>query len=1221
MSDWTNLKKPKKYVALYNFDLKNDESCIQMLMGDVLSVLKKTKEWFYGLNLRTKKKGIFPINFVDKHRIGSINFRASYDNTLTSQTSLIQLVMQTVREWYAQYDDFIQYSVDHNKWKAEAFQMNIIDNILEIYYKDLIKIGFFTKTDINILMWKIIKLIDNGNINFKLDLQVRDDEGRVLDPTITSVVTLFRQSHKMMEFLNSDDSQIGYNITRQEDYTQNFASICVNIVNVIFPQKYSFEIIITLYDKSSDTLISEPFIIELDSNGTTKDGELLGSINAVFKDIHLMDWKLENLYFFIYFIRIGPMFLKKNAENLTNYIRRPVGVAVHSLKYIADYNDLRSLTEFNELRENIYECLQSVSLEDNCKKIINNELDVVRTNDYFIFINIKLKKDQLADETLPNLNNLTVVKKLKMSIIDKFAERNDVYVKLVSAEFKKSDYNVECTIEVWNGDKLVDLVIKRGADSNNSNKFTSTVYHHEAKPIWNEYLCLSLDPSEIDNYVLKLKFQHRSSTESKDQSRKPFGYAFMRLGLDSKALTSNGLYQLMIYKHESKKNLVNIPIEAMKNLKIFAPPISTSIKTTFSDAQKLILRQNYLSPSSDVVCISITNSSTVLTNNKHLIIVFQGSIKLNNAKTVEIIEILNSIESINSDDKIKHFKVLMDCLLRLISSYNLPADILQKIFHSILGVILSMIEIQNKNARSLIETYIDEEFYLKNIHFSLLTAIKNEFARGEFNSMLKTGKCMRYLLRLIISSKKNLDLHEEDMDFKYLIKLMSDFFNIVKNIMEDKHDKNVYKMTILRYIPETIKDLALLFDAEYISEWFFNLLVPVLNMCEYNLQIMISLETILESPLFHKYEDVEGWILLAFELSISSMSELNEKISADIDGKYRSTFEISIRLLSDVIDRYEERFLTNLSPLFYRLLYKHLGKMVNITMFLLNSVHDVTKVNMYVVLLTILRLMSERSYLLYVKNTQDNVHEFFLNILSIFHLTITKNLFSDRIHELHMIQNSIIFDSMVCISDVMLTKQYGIPSMWKLFFTCALEFATQHSIQLHLLPESKSLRIMSRYDDYRISIAYKIRNIWNSIGTHRKELIKDILYLVIKVSMIPVQDVRSAVIPIIFDLMNEEFSRIVPESNAFKGNFEELEYNMFNHFRILISQGFGQDDYILNFEKIISTLFEKAVGKIREKGLQFIERIKTIYTLLVQLYQSMKSQAKFSIILAQYELL
>ena len=112
--------------------------------------------------------------------------------------------------------------------------------------------------------------------------------------------------------------------------------------------------------------------------------------------------------------------------------------------------------------------------------------------------------------------------------------RHDLYLTLVSGEFsrgsKSVDKNVEVTVRVCNErGQAIPGVLYLGSGVQAQDTYRSVVYYHEDKPKWTETIKIVIPIEEFYRSHLKFTFKHRSSSEAKDRSERPFSMAFVKL--------------------------------------------------------------------------------------------------------------------------------------------------------------------------------------------------------------------------------------------------------------------------------------------------------------------------------------------------------------------------------------------------------------------------------------------------------------------------------------------------------------------------------------------------------------------------------------------------------------------------------------------------------------------------------------------------------------------
>lgn len=85
------------------------------------------------------------------------------------------------------------------------------------------------------------------------------------------------------------------------------------------------------------------------------------------------------------------------------------------------------------------------------------------------------------------------------------------------------------------------------------NEYRSLIYYHEDKPQWYETFKVAIPIEEFKTSHLKFIFKHRSSSEAKDKSEKPFAMSYVRLMQNNGTTLKDSNHNLIVYKIDHKK--------------------------------------------------------------------------------------------------------------------------------------------------------------------------------------------------------------------------------------------------------------------------------------------------------------------------------------------------------------------------------------------------------------------------------------------------------------------------------------------------------------------------------------------------------------------------------------------------------------------------------------------------------------------------------------------
>ena len=207
--------------------------------------------------------------------------------------------------------------------------------------------------------------------------------------------------------------------------------------------------------------------------------------------------------------------------------------------------------------------------------------------------------------------------------------------------------------------------------------------------------------------------------------------------------------------------------------------------------------------------------------------------------------------------------------------------------------------------------------------------------------------------------------------------------------------------------------------------------------------------------------------------------------------------------------------------------------------------------------------------------------------------------------------------------------------LWNNFFCCAISFLTQPSLQLESFSQMKRAKVLGRYGDMRKQMGLEIKAMWFNLGQHKIKFIPGMVGNFLEMTLIPDIDLRTATIPIFFDMMQCEFyssssgpgrgvglagnrtssvssldssSGAVAGSNvAIKANFREFETEMIAQLDGLVMEG-GRGDgmYKDKFNSILAGQCEQHMA-LRETGVRFVMTVTRLMELLLE-YRSIKQE-------------
>ncbi|XP_077307186.1 LOW QUALITY PROTEIN: dedicator of cytokinesis protein 3 [Lithobates pipiens] len=179
--------------------------------------------------------------------------------------------------------------------------------------------------------------------------------------------------------------------------------------------------------------------------------------------------------------------------------------------------------------------------------------------------------------------------------------------------------------------------------------------------------------------------------------------------------------------------------------------------------------------------------------------------------------------------------------------------------------------------------------------------------------------------------------------------------------------------------------------------------------------------------------------------------------------------------------------------------------------------------------------------------------------------------------------------------------------VWNSYFSLAVLFINQPSLQMENFAAGKRRRILDKYGDMRVMMTYELFNMWQNLGEHKYHFIPGMIGPFLGVSLVPQPEVRNIMIPIFHDMMDCEQRR--------NGNFKQVEAELIDKLDTLVSEGKGDENYRELFG-LLSQLFgpyPSLLEKIeqetwREPGASFVTSVTRLMERLLDYRDCMKGE-------------
>ncbi|XP_019509731.1 PREDICTED: dedicator of cytokinesis protein 1 [Hipposideros armiger] len=1155
MTRWVPTKREEKYgVAFYNYDARGvDELSLQI--GDTVHILETYEGWYRGYTLRKKsKKGIFPASYIHLKE-ATVEGKGQHETVIPSDLPLIQEVTTTLREWSTIWR---QLYVQDNREMFRSVRHMIYDLI---EWRSQILSGTLPQDELKELKKKVTAKIDYGNRILDLDLVVRDEDGNILDPELTSTISLFRAheiaSKQVEERLQEEKSQKqNIDINRQAKFAATPSlALFVNLKNVVCKIGEDAEVLMSLYDPGESKFISENYLVRWSSSGLPKDIDRLHNLRAVFTDLGSKDLKREKISFVCQIVRVGRMELRENsARKLTSGLRRPFGVAVMDVTDIingkVDDEDKQHFIPFQPLALDDAIRHKPLNMSSRFSPRVAGENDFLQTvinkviaakevnhKGQGLWVTLKLLPGDIHQirKEFPHLVDRTTAVARKTGfpeIIMPGDVRNDIYVTLVQGDFDKGSKttakNVEVTVSVYDEDgKRLEHVIFPGAGDEAISEYKSVIYYQVKQPRWFETVKVAIPIEDVNRSHLRFTFRHRSSQDSKDKSEKIFALAFVKLMRYDGTTLRDGEHDLIVYKAEAKK---------LEDAATYLSLPSTKAELEekgHSATGKSMQSLGSCTISKDSFQVSTLVCSTKLTQNVDLL----GLLKWR-SNTNLLQQNLRQLMKVDGGEVVKFLQDTLDALFNIMMENSESETFDTLVFDALVFIIGLIADRKFQHFNPVLETYIKKHFSATLAYTKLTKVLRNYVDSAEkpavSEQLYKAMKALEYIFKFIVRSRILFNQLYENKGEADFVESLLQLFRSVSDMMSSVSDQTVrVKGAALKYLPTIINDVKLVFDPKELSKMFTDFILNV-PMGLLTIQKLYCLIEIVHSDLFTQHD--------CRELLLPMMTDqLKYHLERQEDQ------EACCQLLSNIL---EVLYRKDVGPTqrHVQIIMEKLLRTVNRTV--ISMGRDSELIGNFVACMTaILRQMEDYHYAHLIKTfgkMRTDVVDFLMETFIMFKNLIGKNVYPFDWVIMNMMQNKVFLRAINQYAD-MLNKK----------------FLDQANFELQAVPSDLVffLSLLFRYGDMRRQIGFEIRDMWYNLGQHKIKFIPEMVGPILEMTLIPETELRKATIPIFFDMMQCEFHST--------RSFQMFENEIITKLDHEVEGGRGDEQYKVLFDKIL----------------------------------------------------
>uniref|UniRef100_A0A8C3EVQ0 Dedicator of cytokinesis 3 n=1 Tax=Corvus moneduloides TaxID=1196302 RepID=A0A8C3EVQ0_CORMO len=997
--------------------------------------------------------------------------------------------------------------------------------------------GHLTQDQVREVKRHLTVRLDWGNEHLGLDLVPRKDF-EVVDSDQISVSDLYKMHLSSRHSVQQSTSQV-------DTIRQRHGEACrMPVPHHFFLSLKSFtyntigedtDVFFSLYDVREGKQISERFMVRLNKNGGPRNPEKIDRMCALFTDLSSKDMK-RDLYIVAHVIRIGRMLLndsKKGPPHL--HYRRPYGCAVLSIMDV-----LQSISEIKEEKDfvlKVYTC--------------NNENEWCQIHENII-------RKSSTKYTAPSSNyGLIISLQLLRGDMEQIRRENPmIFNRGVSVTRKLGFPDV-----IMPGDIRNDLYLtlekgdfERGGKSVQKNiEVTMYVLYADGEILKD---CISLGSGEPSRSAYhSFVLYHNNSPRWGEIIKLPIPIDRFR-----------GSHLRFEFRHCSTKD------KGEKKLFGFAfTPLMRDDGTTLSDdihelyvykcdenstfnnhALYLGLpccKEDYNGcpniPSSlifqrstkETFSVSTQLSSTKLTQNVDLLALLKWK-----AYPDRVMDILGRLRHVSGEEIVKFLQDILDTLFVVLDDNTEKYGLL--VFQSLVFIINLLRDSKYFHFRPVMDTYIQK-------HFAGALA------------------------------------------YKELIRCLKWYMDRSAELVRQDHIQEAMRAALLNSFPAIFDELLQMFTVQEVAEFVRGTLGSMPSTVHIGQSMdVVKLQSIartVDSRLFSFSESRR--ILLPVVLHHIHLHLRQQKELLICSGILSSIFSIikTSSLEGDVVEEVE-------------MMVESLLDVLLQTLLTIMSKSQSQEAGEYVsCLLSLLRQMSDTHFQHLLDNFQskDELKEFLLKIFCVFRNLMKMSVFPRDWMVMRLLTSNIIVTTVQYLSSALhknFTETDFDFKVWNSYFSLAVLFINQPSLQLENATPPKRKKILDKYGDMRVMMAYELFSMWQNLGEHKIHFIPGMIGPFLGVTLVPQPEVRNIMIPIFHDMMDWEQRK--------NGNFKQVEAELIDKLDSLVSEGKGDENYRELFSLLLLEKIEQETW--RETGISFVTSVTRLMERLLDYRDCMK---------------
>ncbi|XP_040502419.1 dedicator of cytokinesis protein 3 isoform X7 [Gallus gallus] len=1207
---WSPTEEEKYGVVICSFRGAVPQGLV-LELGETVQILEKCEGWYRGVSIKKPNvKGIFPANYIHLKK-AIVSNRGQYETVVPLEDSVVTEVTATLQEWAVLWKQlYVKHKVDL------FYKLRHVMNELIDLRRQLLS-GHLTQDQVREVKRHLTVRLDWGNEHLGLDLVPRKDF-EVVDSDQISVSDLYKMHLSSRHSVQQSTSQVDTIRQRHGDACRMpvphhfFLSLKSFTYNTIGEDT---DVFFSLYDVREGKQISERFMVRLNKNGGPRNPEKIDRMCALFTDLSSKDMK-RDLYIVAHVIRIGRMLLndsKKGPPHL--HYRRPYGCAVLSIMDV-----LQSISEIKEEKDfvlKVYTCNNEnewCQIHENIIRKSSTKYTAPSSN-YGLIISLQLLRgdmEQVRRENPMIFNRgVSVTRKLGFpDVIMPGDIRNDLYLTLEKGDFERGGKSVQKNIEVTmyvlyaDGEILKDC-ISLGSGEPSRSAYHSFVLYHNNSPRWGEIIKLPIPIDRFRGSHLRFEFRH-CSTKDKGE-KKLFGFAFTPLMRDDGTTLSDDIHELYVYKCDENSTFNN------HALYLGLPCCKEDYNGCPNIPSSLIFQRS----TKESFSVSTQLSSTKLTQNVDLLALLKWK-----AYPDRVMDILGRLRHVSGEEIVKFLQDILDTLFVVLDDNTEKYGLL--VFQSLVFIINLLRDSKYFHFRPVMDTYIQKHFAGALAYKELIRCLKWYMDRSaelvRQDHIQEAMRALEYLFKFIVQSRilySRATCGMEEEQFRSSIQELFQSIRFVLSLDSRSSETLIFtQAALLNSFPAIFDELLQMFTVQEVAEFVRGTLGSMPSTVHIGQSMdVVKLQSIartVDSRLFSFSESRR--ILLPVVLHHIHLHLRQQKELLICSGILSSIFSIikTSSLEGDVVEEVEmmvESLLDVLLQTLLTIMSKSQSQEAVRGQRCPQCTAEIT--GEYVsCLLSLLRQMSDTHFQHLLDNFQskDELKEFLLKIFCVFRNLMKMSVFPRDWMVMRLLTSNIIVTTVQYLSSALhknFTETDFDFKVWNSYFSLAVLFINQPSLQLESATPAKRKKILDKYGDMRVMMAYELFSMWQNLGEHKIHFIPGMIGPFLGVTLVPQPEVRNIMIPIFHDMMDWEQRK--------NGNFKQVEAELIDKLDSLVSEGKGDENYRELFSLLTQlfgpypSLLEKIEQETwRETGISFVTSVTRLMERLLDYRDCMK---------------